>query len=72
MNHRVGIANHQIQPTQKPGRLIKSLEVIGGILSMENTDKLAVLIDADNAQPSIIDGLLAEIANYGIASVKRI
>lgn len=39
---------------------------------MEITDKLAVLIDADNAQPSIVDGLLAEIANYGIASVKRI
>jgi len=30
---------------------------------MESTDKLAVLIDADNAQPSIVDGLLAEIAN---------
>lgn len=39
---------------------------------MDNTDKLAVLIDADNAQPSIVDGLLSEIANYGIASVKRI
>lgn len=39
---------------------------------MENTDKLAVLIDADNAQPSIVNGLLAEIANYGTASVKRI
>lgn len=39
---------------------------------MESTDKLAVLIDADNAQPSIVEGLLAEIANYGIASVKRI
>ncbi len=39
---------------------------------MEITDKLAVLIDADNAQPSIVDGLLAEIANYGKASVKRI
>ena len=34
--------------------------------------KLAVLIDADNAQPIIIDSLLAEIANYGVASVKRI
>ena len=33
---------------------------------------LAVLIDADNASPSIIDGLLAEIAKYGAASVKRI
>jgi uncharacterized LabA/DUF88 family protein len=34
--------------------------------------KLAVLIDADNAQPSAIQGLLDEIAKYGIASVKRI
>jgi uncharacterized LabA/DUF88 family protein len=39
---------------------------------MKNTNKLAVLIDADNAQPSIVDSLLAEIANYGVASVKRI
>ncbi len=39
---------------------------------MEQTQKLAVLIDADNAQPSIIDALLAEIAKYGTASVKRI
>ncbi len=39
---------------------------------MEKTNKLAVLIDADNAQPSIIDALLAEIAKYGTASVKRI
>ena len=35
-------------------------------------DKLAVLIDADNAQPLIIEGLMDEIALYGIASVKRI
>jgi uncharacterized LabA/DUF88 family protein len=34
--------------------------------------KLAVLIDADNTQPSIIEGLLVEIAKYGTASVKRI
>ena len=34
--------------------------------------KLAVLIDADNAQASIIEGLLNEVAKYGIASVKRI
>jgi len=38
---------------------------------MQKTNKLAVLIDADNAQPSIVDALLAEIANYGVASVKR-
>lgn len=38
----------------------------------ETTHKLAVLIDADNAQPSIVEGLLAEIAKYGTANVKRI
>ncbi|MDR0472750.1 MAG: NYN domain-containing protein [Treponema sp.] len=37
-----------------------------------NQAKLAVLIDADNTQPSIIEGLLDEVAKYGIASVKRI
>lgn len=37
-----------------------------------SSDKLAVLIDADNAQPLIIEGLLAEIAKYGTANVKRI
>ncbi|MDR1278654.1 MAG: NYN domain-containing protein [Treponema sp.] len=34
--------------------------------------KLAVLIDADNTQPAIIEGLLNEVAKYGVASVKRI
>ena len=34
--------------------------------------RLAVLIDADNAQPSVIQGLLAEVAKLGVASVKRI
>jgi uncharacterized LabA/DUF88 family protein len=34
--------------------------------------RLAVLIDADNTPPAILEGLLAEIAKYGIASVKRI
>jgi uncharacterized LabA/DUF88 family protein len=38
----------------------------------EDQKKLAVLIDADNTQPSIIEGLLVEIAKYGTASVKRI
>ena len=38
----------------------------------ESTRKLAVLIDADNAQPSVIENLLAEIAKYGVANVKRI
>ena len=39
---------------------------------MGDTDKLAVLIDADNTRPGIVDGLLGEIADYGTASVKRI
>lgn len=38
----------------------------------EPQHRLAVLIDADNAQASIIEGLLAEIAKFGVASVKRI
>src|SRR2546430_289466 len=37
----------------------------------ENAVRLAVLIDADNAQPSIAEGLLAEVAKYGTAHVKR-
>lgn len=39
---------------------------------VRTNEKLAVLIDADNAQPSIIEGLMDEIAIYGIAIVKRI
>ncbi|MFW5737456.1 MAG: NYN domain-containing protein, partial [Spirochaetota bacterium] len=34
--------------------------------------RLAVLIDADNTRPDIIESLLEEIANYGVATVKRI
>jgi uncharacterized LabA/DUF88 family protein len=37
----------------------------------ENAARLAVLIDADNAQPSIAEGLLAEVAKFGTAHVKR-
>lgn len=33
---------------------------------------MAVLIDADNAQATVIEGLLAEIARFGEATVKRI
>ena len=36
-----------------------------------NTDKLAVLIDADNAQPGIASELLTEVARYGTATIKR-
>ncbi len=34
--------------------------------------RLAVLIDADNANPNLIEPLLQEIAIYGVAHVKRI
>jgi len=40
-------------------------------MASENSARLAVLIDADNAQPSITEGLLAEVAKYGTAHVKR-
>jgi uncharacterized LabA/DUF88 family protein len=40
-------------------------------MASENAARLAVLIDADNAQPSITEGLLAEVAKFGTAHVKR-
>ena len=44
----------------------------GGKESDDAQLRLAVLIDADNAQASMIEGLLSEVAKYGIASAKRI
>ena len=41
-------------------------------MTNEQSLSLALLIDGDNASPKIVEGLLAEIANYGTASVKRI
>ena len=49
-----------------------SPKLIAKIESEEPTLKLAVLIDADNAQAAIIEGLLIEIARFGEATVKRI
>jgi uncharacterized LabA/DUF88 family protein len=40
-------------------------------MASTNNDNLAVLIDADNAQASIVHELLAEVSRYGTASVKR-
>jgi len=40
--------------------------------SGEDQRRLAILIDADNAQPMVIEGLLAEVAKFGVAGVKRI
>lgn len=47
-------------------------KMVAKIESVEPTLRLAVLIDADNAQAKVIEGLLAEIARYGEATVKRI
>lgn len=47
-------------------RSVGKLEVEG------QTARLAVLIDADNAQASVIEGILAEVARHGEATVKRI
>ncbi len=42
------------------------------IESEDPSMRLAVLIDADNAQAAVIEGLLAEVARFGEATVKRI
>ena len=49
-----------------------SPRLVARIESEEPTRRLAVLIDADNAQAAVIEGLLAEIARFGEATVKRI
>lgn len=49
-----------------------SPRLVAKIESEEPKLRLAVLIDADNASGSVIEGLLAEIARFGEATVKRI
>lgn len=41
-------------------------------MATEQQQNLAVLIDADNVSHSLVEPLFAEIAKYGVASVKRI
>ncbi len=36
------------------------------------TRRLAMLIDGDNAQPSLIDKMLAETSKYGLVTIRRI
>ena len=40
-------------------------------MATNTNQKLAVLIDADNAQASVIQELLAEVSRYGTATIKR-
>jgi uncharacterized LabA/DUF88 family protein len=42
-----------------------------GMATAPDSTRLAVLIDGDNTTPTIIEALLAEIAKYGSATVKR-
>lgn len=41
-------------------------------MAADNSGNIALLIDADNVSPKVIVGLMAEVANYGTASVRRI
>lgn len=34
--------------------------------------RIAVLIDGDNAQPSLIDKMLAEVSKYGLVTIRRV
>jgi hypothetical protein len=49
-----------------------SPRLVAKIEEEEPSLRLAVLIDADNAQAAVIEGLLAEVARFGEATVKRI
>jgi len=52
--------------------MMTNSKLVAKIEAEEPVQRLAVLIDADNAQATIIEGLLAEIARFGEATVKRI
>ncbi len=54
------------------GAAMVSPRLVAKIESEEPTLRLAVLIDADNAQAAVIEGILGEVARFGEASVKRI
>jgi uncharacterized LabA/DUF88 family protein len=43
-----------------------------GMTTTNNNSNIALLIDGDNVSSKIIAGLMAEIANYGTASIRRI
>ncbi len=40
-------------------------------MAIQDNKRLAVLIDADNAQASVIQELLSEVSRYGTATIKR-
>lgn len=38
----------------------------------EKSRKIALLIDGDNAQPTLISDILAEVGKYGLITIRRI
>ncbi len=52
--------------------MVVNHNTVARIESQEPAQRLAVLIDADNAQAAVIEALLAEVARFGEATVKRI
>lgn len=60
-----------MEPSLGPVHMASS-RLVAKIESEEPTARLAVLIDADNAQAAVIESILAEIARFGEATVKRI
>ena len=40
-------------------------------MATNTNQKLAILIDADNAQAAVIQELLSEVSRYGTATIKR-
>lgn len=45
---------------------------ISDITDLTPTQRIAMLIDGDNAQPSLIDKILAETTKYGLITIRRI
>jgi len=42
------------------------------VFSAPSTTRLAMLIDGDNAQPSLFGSMIAETSKYGVVSIRRI
>jgi len=53
-------------------RAMSSPRLVAKIEAEEPTLRLAVLIDADNAQAAVFEAILGEVARFGEATVKRI
>lgn len=55
-----------------PGLALNESQTRSSVMSGYDGGNLAILIDADNVSSKVIAGLMAEVANYGRASVRRI